>query len=397
MMRVFLLVFGLMACGGDGHAPAHDDGHGGATHGDDSALSHDAGRGDDGGHTATQDDGHGTSRATSHGVLPPPPTLPGDVAGVPGGFLPAISTEVPPPGPDSVAVATAADRARVAGRKPPMAAHAPLVPVEPLSAVLPVGPTGPNVVVVKEGLLLPTIDMRSPLTTARSVLWRFLLGMVVLVGVHALVARARRRLPKLQDDLLLVQLFSVIFTLLVTAAAIIQALEHASPVVAGGSLVAMGLAVVFVGARFLPRYIEGLYLMLGPTVRVGDWVSFGEDNGTLAEVGLIRLTLVREDGRRVSIPVASLGGARFSVQPRDHSSPVDVIVPAGNMPEQVRAQMLVAAQMSPYRDPETPVSAVVTGQQLRVHFVAWSPDVVEHAVRHLRASRSRIDERHSLV
>jgi small-conductance mechanosensitive channel len=253
------------------------------------------------------------------------------------------------------------------------------------------------VVVVNEGPKLPTIDMRSPLTTARSVLWRFLLGMIVLVGVHTLVARARRRLPKLQDDLLMVQLFSVILTLLVTAAAIIQALEHASPAMAGGSLVAIGLAVVFVGARFLPRYIEGLYLMLGPTVRVGDWVGLGDDSGTVAEVGLVRLTLVREDGRRFSIPVASLGGARFSVQPRDHSAPVDVIVPAGRLPEKVRAQMLAAAQMSPYRDPETPVSAVVTGEQLRVHFVAWSPDVVEHAVRHLRATRTRIDERHASV
>ncbi|MGK0347797.1 MAG: hypothetical protein ACI855_003884, partial [Myxococcota bacterium] len=65
--------------------------------------------------------------------------------------------------------------------------------------------------------------------------------------------------------------------------------------------------------------------------------------------------------------------------------------------ERVRAHMLAAAQMSPYRDPETPVSAVVTGEQLRVHFVAWSPDVVEHAIRHLRASRTRIDERHALI
>ncbi len=374
-MRVFLLVFGLMACGGEGHAPVHDDGLDAAPH---------------------SEDGHSAVRADSQLAVPQPSALPADISGVRGGFLPALLLDPPSPASDSVAVANADDHAQVAGQKPAMATPVRALPVAAPAAAPPLGSSVPNVVVVKEGPLLPDFDMRSPLATARSVLWRFLLGMIVLVGVHALVARARRRLPKLQDDLLMVQLASVILTLLVTAAAIIQALEHASPVVAGGSLVAMGLAVVFVGVRFLPRYIEGLYLMLGPTVRVGDWVSFGEDNGTVAEVGLVRLTLVREDGRRVSIPVASLGGARFSVQPRDHSSPVDVIVPAGSIPEQVRAQMLAAAQMSPYRDPETPVSAVVTGKELRVHFVAWSPDVVEHAVRHLRASRTRIDEHHAL-
>ncbi|MFT6818633.1 MAG: hypothetical protein ACJATT_002450 [Myxococcota bacterium] len=381
-MRVFLLVVGLMACGG-GHESAHDDGPGAsASHSDDSA---------------TQDDEHGAPVADSPAAPTERPTLPGDVSGVPGGFLPSIGADPAPASPDSVAVATADDRARVAGRKPAMASPIPPIPVGLAPGLGPLISESPSIVVVSEGPSLPTIDMRSPLTTARSVLWRFLLGMIVLVGVHTLVARARRRLPKLQDDLLMVQLFSVIATLLVTAGAIIQALEHASPVVAGGSLVAIGLAVVVVGARFLPRYIEGLYLMLGPSVRVGDWVSFGDDSGTLAEVGLIRITLVREDGRRFSIPVASLGGARFSVQPRDHSSPVDVIVPAGKTPERVRAHMLAAAQMSPYRDPETPVSAVVTGEQLRVHFVAWSPDVVEHAIRHLRASRTRIDERHALI
>jgi len=37
------------------------------------------------------------------------------------------------------------------------------------------------------------------------------------------------------------------------------------------------------------------------------------------------------------------------------------------------------------------VSAAVNGDSLRVHFVAWSPDVVEHAVRHLRHVRARLD------
>lgn len=396
MMRYFILLFGLMACVGDGHAPSHDDGHGEAAHQDDGhgeASHNDA----DGGHYDAGDTSRHASALSSHTGPAQPIRLPGDVAGVPGGFLPKIAVDPAPPSVGSMAVSTAQDRALLAGRKPAIADPAPVTVVGGLPTLLPMGPTSPNVVVVHEEVSLPTIDMRSPLTTARSVLWRFLLGMVVLVGVHALVARARRRLPKLQDDLLMVQLFSVILTLLVTAAAIIQALEHASPVVAGGSLVAIGLAVVVVGARVLPRYIEGLYLMLGPSVRVGDWVSFGEDSGTLAEVGLLRLILVREDGRRFSIPVASLGGARFSVQPRDHSAPVDVIFDAGTTPERVRAEMLAAARMSPYRDPETPVSAVVTGGQLRVHFVAWSPDVVEHAVRHLRGSRTRIDERHALA
>lgn len=230
---------------------------------------------------------------------------------------------------------------------------------------------------------------RSPLLTARRVLWRLGVGGLLLLLVHSAVARARRRLPKLQDDLLLVQLSGVVLVLFFTAISVLRAIQAASPLVAGGSLLAMGLAAVWVGARFLPRYVEGLYLLLGPTVRIGDQVAIEDDSGTLAEVGLTRLTLVREDGRRFSIPVASLGGARFSVQPRDHSAPVDVLLPAGAEPEAVRENMLAAALISPFRDPDTPVSAVVQGDTLRVHFVAWSPDVVEHAVRHLRRARER--------
>lgn len=390
MMRVLLVLTLLAACGG-GHGEPEGD-----------ASVHEPSPDEDGPSPslgAEPADGPapaGSHEPADHGASAPstapvrertPIVLPDDIEGINAVFLPSLGIVPQHVVPSLIATdgSARANERRTGEKKPPMATPEPAAPVA--AAPAPV----PEVVVVAEGPRLPDIDMRSPLATAHSVMWRLILGVVVLLGIHTLVRRARRRLPKLQDDLLTVQLLSVVGTLLLTAIAVIRALESASPVVAALSLVAIGLTAVVFGARFLPRYLEGLYLMLGPAVRVGDWVSFGDDSGTLAEVGLVRITLVREDGRRFSIPVASLGGARFSVQPRDHSAPVDVIVPSGDRPERIRADMLAAARVSPYRDPDTPVSAVITGDQLRVHFVAWSPDVVELAVRHLRRARTRIE------
>ena len=350
----------VTACGGGGHADS---------------APHD---GADPGVAKTPSEVIATESVPAPEPVPPRPALPNEVGGPAPSFLP----DVGPPEP----VASAALR-------PPGApvARAPSTSTSNDTNTVVVSPGTHEIVVMPSESILSGLDMRSPLVTARSVVWRLFLGIVVLLGVHTLIARARRKLPKLQDDLLLVQLGSVVTVLLLTVVSVVRTLERASPLVAGASLLSIGLVVVWIGVRFLPRYIEGLYLVLGPTVRIGDWVSIDGDSGILDEVGLTRLTLIREDGRRFSVPVASLGGARFSVQPRDHSAPVDVVVGAGSDPERLRRRLLAAAQVSPYRDPDTPVSAAVNGDSLRVHFVAWSPDVVEHAVRHLRHVRARLD------
>lgn len=264
----------------------------------------------------------------------------------------------------------------------PVAVETPALPAGPDRGPPPAGPTHP----APEPGAQPPMP---PFQIAGGVARRLLLGGALVWLLQLGVSRVRRRLPPgLRDDLLLVELGGVALGVGGTLWLVLHWLHRASPSLAGWALAALALTLLVVLGRTLPRYFEGLWLLLGPGVQLGDQLSVNDQSGRLVQVGLLRLTLEDEAGRRISIPVMALGGAVITLVKRARSVPFQLrlsLDPAQDGPELARA-LRTAAQMSPFRDPAGPVEIHLDdpGGSLEVSLLLWSTELSELADRQLR-------------
>lgn len=170
------------------------------------------------------------------------------------------------------------------------------------------------------------------------------------------------------------------------------------PYIVTAALALGASVVIFVLVRDLPMWMGGVSLILRRRISEGDRIIAGDIEGTVEQVGMIRLVLRRSDGARVYLTVRALGGDSVTVSSPRREHPVEVILrrPAPFSVDDQR-RVRAGAALCPYRSSVSTVEVTWLKDDeraLSVRFQAWSADAARAAEAYLRRSAER-DTAHS--
>jgi small-conductance mechanosensitive channel len=171
-------------------------------------------------------------------------------------------------------------------------------------------------------------DVLSLIATLRSPWTWLLLGIVIgfLIGawrLRRLVGQDRRLTPRVRA----VATASINALAGVVVAVVVAGfLWSRAPLLLGIALAVLA-ATAGLGIAIRSRaWMWGLVMIWRGRARIGDRLRFGAIDGTVAEVGIIGITVIGDDGARIFIPNAKLAGDTFSVASPEEVYPAEVTV-----------------------------------------------------------------------
>lgn len=157
----------------------------------------------------------------------------------------------------------------------------------------------------------------------------------------------------------------------------------------GLASVAIALALAgFVAPMQLRNLASGLSLATRSRLREGDLVTIGALEGTVRDIGLLRISLRTVDGGLTHVPAADFEREAVTVGSRRAAVPIDAKVIAGvGFDDRAIERLRRALWLSPYRrastDPQVNVD-VETGR-VEVRMDTWAATSTVEVERHLRA------------
>jgi len=192
---------------------------------------------------------------------------------------------------------------------------------------------------------------------------------------------SRRRLGLLASGLR-------ILGLLVGFAGVLRPVLDRAPTLGVGALViAIALAGV-VAPMQLRNLASGLSLATRTRLREGDLVTIGAIEGTVRDVGLLRVSLRTVDGGITHVPAADFEREALTVGSRRAAVPIEARVIAGlGFDDRSLERLRRAVWLSPYRRAGTDPRVVVdveTGR-VEVRMDTWAASSAVEVERHLRA------------
>ena len=235
--------------------------------------------------------------------------------------------------------------------------------------------------------VLEDIGSLRPIVHFWRLLQPLLVGLGLGLGLKLLGRWARRQLPRLRDDLLLLELALTAAVVITTALAALGALQRSSPLLAGLTLLLVGGTALLLIAKALPGHLSGLWMVLTQTIRVGDAAQIDDVTGTITGIGLVKLSIRTDDGQVVLMPLSHLRRALLSIRAHDRSQSVEITLHADRQQRDAMCSALrECALLSPYREPGTPVTvqADARTEQIHIRLIVWSPQVTEAAAALLR-------------
>lgn len=141
-------------------------------------------------------------------------------------------------------------------------------------------------------------------------------------------------------------------------------------------------------SRAVENVVAGVVLAMRGRITEGDQVRVGDLTGMVVRVGLTQVQLRNEAGDTIEVPARQFVAESVSVGRARHSYPtrVRLVHDAPWTAEEIeRARR--TAEVSPYRDPNTPVRVRAEGEEgqiLSVEILVWSSRLVQEAEQHLR-------------
>jgi hypothetical protein len=155
----------------------------------------------------------------------------------------------------------------------------------------------------------------------------------------------------------------------------------------GGLIVAVALAGL-VAPMQLRNLASGLSLATRSRLREGDLVTIGSLEGTVRDVGLLRVSLRTVDGGVTHVPAADFEREALTVGSRRAAVPIDARVIAGHdFDDRTLERLRRALWLSPYRRAGTDPQIVIDIEsgRVEVRMDTWAGSSASEVERHLRA------------
>jgi small-conductance mechanosensitive channel len=164
----------------------------------------------------------------------------------------------------------------------------------------------------------------------------------------------------------------------------------------------LALLGVLLLSGLLPSVLAGAGLTLRRTIRVGDRVRVGQQEGVVREMSLLRLRLAGPDGSTILLPNRLLTDLPVVVDRARHSVPARARVTLKERPDAALLEKLrQAAALSPYRAPDSLVDISRSPDdelQVIVEIQVWAARAQRDARAQLEAAvRGAADGRSSVV
>ena len=132
----------------------------------------------------------------------------------------------------------------------------------------------------------------------------------------------------------------------------------------------------------------GLAFILQGRVKRGDRLRLGGVEGVVEGIGLFRLALRTDEGRRAFPPVSGLYAGTFEVSSPQRTYSVEVTVARPTpLSDDAQRQLRAVGLMCPFREGGSDVSVTlgnVEGTSATVRLDAWSPRAARYATEYLR-------------
>ncbi len=227
--------------------------------------------------------------------------------------------------------------------------------------------------------------LRSLLTPARVLQLGLLLlvALLLFAGLQRLTRAVRRAGYDVDRRLIVIPLVAATLLTLWVAGVLGRFLLLRTPLLATGLLAAFGATLLVALAWRLHRATAGALLTVRGRLREGDRVTVGEESGTVEGVGPMHLTLRRDDGAAVYIPLAGLDGQSVTVSSPSRAQPVRIVLQRqAALTRDERERLRAVALFCPYREAGTAVRLdedPTRPGRIELHLQAWSAAAAEAA------------------
>lgn len=246
--------------------------------------------------------------------------------------------------------------------------------------------------------LLDELDALIELAPLRLLLWLALVGALVWVLAVAIPLAiriawqlgidARRRLT-------IASTFARVMAPIVALLGIMEPFFTRAPALSLIGLFAIGGLAVLASPSTARNLGAGLGLALRPRIRPGDLIRIGELEGTVDEVGLMRVSLRTREGGMTIVPTADF--ERLPVTVGSHGATVPVEVdhqPTQALDEAALERIRRALWFSPFRRAGTDIRLTCDPVSGRLHVAmdTWVPRASVELERHVRELLRASDE-----
>ena len=176
--------------------------------------------------------------------------------------------------------------------------------------------------------------------------------------------------------------------LLIGVAGVLRPLFENAPFIGVSSLILLAALATFIAPTQLRNLASGLALSTRSRLREGDLVTIGEFEGTVRDIGLLRIGLRTADGGVTHIPAADFDRLPVTVGSRHAAVPVEAVVTVGSEFDERQLEGLRRALwLSVYRRAGTELELDYAPEsgRLRARMDTWAQTAVAEVEAHLRA------------
>lgn len=239
--------------------------------------------------------------------------------------------------------------------------------------------------------LLAELDALRELSSIGLLVWIVLMlaiAWVIARAGPALVRTAWRLGLDTRRRLGLLASATRILGLLIGSVGVLRPVLTHAPIMGTAALVVVVALAGLVAPMQLRNLASGLSLATRSRLREGDLVTIGSIEGTVRDVGLLRVTLRTVDGGVTHVPAADFEREALTVGSQRAAIPIEARMIAGlDFDDRALERLRRALWFSPYRragtDPRI-VFDVETGR-LEVRMDTWAASSAVEVERHLRA------------
>ena len=216
------------------------------------------------------------------------------------------------------------------------------------------------------------------------------LGFAVLVGVIGpLLVRLAWRLGRDHHRRLgLASSAMRLLGLLIGIGGVLKPVVKHAPILASLIVLALIVFTLLIAPTQLRNFISGLGLSTRSRLREGDLVTIGGFEGTVRDIGLLRVGLRTADGGVTHIPAADFDRMPVTVGSRHAAVPVEAVVQVGpEFDERELEGLRRALWLSVYRRAGTDlvVDFEPNTRRLQVRMDTWASMAVAEVEAHVRA------------
>lgn len=179
-----------------------------------------------------------------------------------------------------------------------------------------------------------------------------------------------------------------ILGLLVGIVGVLRPVLEQAPMLGVAALVVAVVLAGVVAPMQLRNLASGLSLATRARLREGDLVTIGAIEGTVRDVGLLRVSLRTVDGGITHVPAADFEREALTVGSRRAAVPIEARVVVGlDFDDRALERLRRALWLSPYRRAGTDPQVVVDVEsgRVEVRLDTWAATAAGEVERHLRA------------